>query len=63
MTDYEKIVQWNKDHTHTERSLFVDKLVKKRLTYSQIVTVLKTMDEVCNICWDSPKGCQCWNDE
>ena len=63
MTDQEKIIEWNKDNAYRDGSVFVDKLGQKGLTLSQIVSVLETIDDVCNHCWDAPTGCQCWNDE
>ena len=61
-SDYEKIVKWNNDHSCRDESLFVSILVKKGLTYSQIVIVLEAVDGVCQHCFDSGPDCRCWDD-
>ena len=63
MSDLETITAWNKEHSYRDESLFVNRLVHRGLTYSQIVAVLETLDGVCHHCFDDDSGCQCWNDE
>ena len=46
-----------------EPSLFVRTLREKGLTDEAISKVCQTIDEICVHCWESPKGCQCWNDD
>ena len=60
--NYEKIVKWNNEHSGRNESLFVSTLVKKGLTYSQIVIVLEAVDGVCQHCFDSGIDCRCWDD-
>jgi hypothetical protein len=63
MTDYEKIVKWERENSSGEGSVFVTKLVKGGLTYSQILVVLNAVDTTCLHCFDGDKHCNCRNDE
>lgn len=58
-----KMRAWNKERTFTNNSLFTETLQGHGFNYEQIIAILETIDEVCHECWDSPTGCQCWNDE
>ena len=47
----------------SDENLFVRKLYAGGLSDEQIVIVIEAMESTCNECWDSGRGCQCWNDE
>lgn len=57
-----KIAQWNEEAWRKEK-LFISKLREAELSDFQIEKVLEAIESTCNRCWDSDKGCQCWNDE
>lgn len=42
--------------------LFIKRL-QRFLNDDQIVSVIETLEETCNHCWDSHNDCSCWNDE
>lgn len=44
-------------------NLFIQKLRIGGLSDSMIVSVINALETTCHHCWDSEKGCQCWNDE
>jgi hypothetical protein len=43
-------------------NLFVQKLRDGGLSDEHIAVVINAIKDTCNDCWDSEKGCQCWND-
>lgn len=47
----------------TALTLFTQSLLEKGFDLIQIVEISKTIDEVCNHCWDNEAGCRCWDDE
>ncbi len=51
------IKEWGED------KLFVKKLRDSGLNDEQIAIVLKTINDVCTVCWDCEESCQCWNDD
>lgn len=63
MNDLDKITKWNQLHSFSDETRFVTQLVKKGLTYSEILIVLKVLDNTCNHCFDADESCECWNDE
>lgn len=63
MSDLDKINQWIGEHCYGAESLFIKSLVSKGFSLSQIVLIIESIDDTCNYCWDSPTGCNCWNDE
>ena len=47
-----------------KETLFVQRLKTSiDLSESQIASLIGIIETTCNECWDSPSGCQCWNDE
>ena len=59
----DKVKEFCQDESHTDENLFVRKLRAGGLSDEQIVVVIEAMESTCNECWNSRRGCQCWNDE
>jgi hypothetical protein len=60
----DKIAEFNNDHGHSREKdvLLVRKLRKSGLNDEQIAAVLTAIGDVCHECWDSERGCRCWDD-
>lgn len=63
MNDYLKIKKWVKDNSEQDELLFITKLVKGGLTYSQMCVVLNAMDTTCMYCMNSEEPCYCMRDD
>jgi len=43
-------------------NLFISSMLKYMDKF-QVIKTLSLLQEICNHCWNSDRGCQCWNDE
>ncbi len=63
MTDEALIREWcERVSGCPEDNLFVRRL-QQFLSTHHLARVLQVMKETCPECFDSPRGCPCWNDE
>lgn len=54
------IKKWCKEVTFGDDScLFIDRLLDRGLSKIQVVTVLRTLGDTCNECWNATKPCYC----
>ncbi len=63
MNANEKVKEFCQRKSFTDENLFVRKLRLGGLYDEQIVVVIDALDSTCKECFDSERGCQCWNDE
>jgi len=42
---------------------FDKKLADEGFNNVAIDIIKRVIEDICTVCWDNAKGCQCWNDE
>lgn len=62
MSDYDKIIEWNRDTAFKNDSKLTTDLTEAGFTNKQILLIIEIIDGTCSHCWDGDDTCKCWDD-